>query len=117
MANYPKFLLRQLRDIILQIERMVRVLEGYKDNSLHNLEHFATLKVAWSYKEQLLTLPIDFPDFLDSILIEEEKLPPSVFHEKGILELVLEGCKVISTRMKQTLISTSALSKRVPCCL
>lgn len=50
-------------------------------------------------------MPVDFPKFLYEIGNIGEGLSPSAFHEKGILELVLEGCKIISPKLKDTLIS------------
>lgn len=50
-------------------------------------------------------MPIDFPQFLYEMESLTEGLSPSVYHEKGILKLVLENCKVISPKLKETLIS------------
>ena len=43
--RYPRFLLRRLRDQLLQLDKSVRLLESYEEASLTTLEHFFKLKV------------------------------------------------------------------------
>lgn len=43
---YPKNLMKQLRDLLMQIEKQVRLLENWHEASVSTLEHFSSLKVS-----------------------------------------------------------------------
>lgn len=106
MERHLRYMLRCLRDVLLQIDRTIRLLESFKDASLSTLEHFGKLKVDQSQQEDLLVLTADFPSFLDNLEVEQERLPSARFEESKQVETLLEGCKTVSTRLRFSIAST-----------
>ena len=100
--SYPRFIANQLKDIALYIERTVELLDaGNKDFSLSTLEAIAAMK------EQLSNIPIDLPDFLEKLELDDSNLSEEKFRHMEAMRTLIQKGTLLPSKLKEGLIRSN----------